>query len=150
MLDTITDLWLNSLWPSGHIATLVNIGSGNGLLPFGTKPLPEPTLTNDQRWLMISGMPWHSPDSNFIENTQDIYRWNEFETIVKPTGVNELIPTRSLKLGQWRTITAHRNDAMVYSCSHLMNFTVVRKTRCDWNRKDHNNYRNQKQNVFYD
>ena len=22
---------------------------------------------------------WHSPDSNFTENTQDIYRWNEFE-----------------------------------------------------------------------
>ena len=27
---------------------LVNIGSGNGLLPDGTKPLPEPMLTNDQ------------------------------------------------------------------------------------------------------
>ena len=27
----------------------VNIGSGNGLLPDGTKPLPEPLLTdNDQ------------------------------------------------------------------------------------------------------
>ena len=27
----------------------VNIGSGNGLLPDGIKPLPEPLLTNDQR-----------------------------------------------------------------------------------------------------
>ena len=27
----------------------VNIGSGNGLLPDGTKPLPEPMLTNPQR-----------------------------------------------------------------------------------------------------
>ena len=26
----------------------VNIGSGNGLLPDGTKPLPEPMLTNHQ------------------------------------------------------------------------------------------------------
>ena len=26
----------------------VNIGSGVGLLPDGTKPLPEPMLTNDQ------------------------------------------------------------------------------------------------------
>ena len=26
----------------------VNIGSGNGLLPGGTKPLPEPMLTNHQ------------------------------------------------------------------------------------------------------
>ena len=25
----------------------VNIGSGNGLLPDGTKPLPEPKLTYD-------------------------------------------------------------------------------------------------------
>ena len=27
---------------------LVNIGSGNDLLPDGTKPLPEPMLTYDQ------------------------------------------------------------------------------------------------------
>ena len=27
----------------------VNIGSGNGLLPYGTKPLPEPMLTYHQR-----------------------------------------------------------------------------------------------------
>ena len=26
----------------------VNIGSGNGLLPDSTKPLPEPMLTTDQ------------------------------------------------------------------------------------------------------
>ena len=26
----------------------VNIGSGNGLVPDGTKPLPEPMLTNHQ------------------------------------------------------------------------------------------------------
>ena len=26
----------------------VNIGSGNGLVPYGTKPLPEPMLTNHQ------------------------------------------------------------------------------------------------------
>ena len=41
--------WVNSLWPIvtphdimdlGH-----NIGSGNGLLPDGTKPLPEPMLS---------------------------------------------------------------------------------------------------------
>ena len=29
------------------MAILVNIGSGNGLLPDGTKPLPEPMLTDD-------------------------------------------------------------------------------------------------------
>ena len=30
----------------------VNIGSGNGLLPDGTKPLPEPMLT-DHKWQII-------------------------------------------------------------------------------------------------
>ena len=39
--------FINSLWPSDTIwrHIWVNIGSGNGLLPDGTKPLPEPMLT---------------------------------------------------------------------------------------------------------
>ena len=43
----IKDLKINSLRPSGVIwrQIWVNIGSGNGLLPDGTKPLPEPMLT---------------------------------------------------------------------------------------------------------
>ena len=90
----------------------VDISSGNGWVPSGNKPLPEPMLTTiislwpsdviwwlgsrstlaqvmaccltapshylNQCWLMISGVLWHSPDSNFTENTQDIYYWNEF------------------------------------------------------------------------
>ena len=41
---------MNSLWASEAYATeiWVNIGSGNGLLPDGTKPLPEPILTYHQ------------------------------------------------------------------------------------------------------
>ena len=37
--------------PYGHMANeiWVNIGSGNGLLPDHTKPLPEPMLT-DHQW----------------------------------------------------------------------------------------------------
>ena len=31
---------------------LVNTGSGNGLLPDGTKPLPEPVMTNHQQGLV--------------------------------------------------------------------------------------------------
>ena len=46
------------------IGISVNIGSGKGLLPDGTKPLLEPMLTNDQ---------WSQ------KNTSDIYCWNEFE-----------------------------------------------------------------------
>ena len=39
---------VNSLWR--HLAAWIafNIGSGNGLVPDGTKPLPEPMLTYDQ------------------------------------------------------------------------------------------------------
>ena len=41
----------NSLWPSDTMVTeiWVNIGSGNGLLPDSTKPLPQPMLT-DHQW----------------------------------------------------------------------------------------------------
>ena len=53
----IKNTTINSLWPSdkeqGTESTLElknwdNIGSGNGLLPDGTKPLPEPMLTYHQ------------------------------------------------------------------------------------------------------
>ena len=40
---------INSLRPSdANMATMVsdNVGSGKGLLPGGTKPLPQPMLTN--------------------------------------------------------------------------------------------------------
>ena len=43
---------------------LVNTGSGNGLLPDGTKPLPEPILTYYQ---------WHSPEGNFMGNSQGFF-----------------------------------------------------------------------------
>ena len=41
--------------PYGELATeiWVNIGSGNGLLPEGTKPLPEPMLT-DLQWSPVT------------------------------------------------------------------------------------------------
>ena len=38
----------------------VNIGSGNGLLPDGTNPLPESMLTT------ISEVQWLSPEGNSI------------------------------------------------------------------------------------
>ena len=34
-------------------STLVNIGSGNGLLPTSTKPFPEPMLNNHQ-WGLVT------------------------------------------------------------------------------------------------
>ena len=36
------------MMPYGDTEIRVNIGSGNGLLPDGTKPLPEPWLTYRQ------------------------------------------------------------------------------------------------------
>ena len=51
----------------------VNIGSGNGLLPDGTKPLLN------QCWLIIGEVLWHSPEGNFTWNAQDIYPWRELE-----------------------------------------------------------------------
>ena len=47
--------WVYSLWPRDTIwrQIWVNIGSGNGLLPDGTKPLPEPMLT-DHQWSPVT------------------------------------------------------------------------------------------------
>ena len=45
---------------------LVNTGPGNGLLPDGTKPLPEPVLTYDQYVL------WHLHERSFHDiNTEN-------------------------------------------------------------------------------
>ena len=44
----------------------VNIGSDDGLLPDGTKPLPEPVLNNQQTNL------WHSPYGGSTGNAQDV------------------------------------------------------------------------------
>ena len=44
---TYVVMCLSKLWPSDGIwwHKIVNIGSGNGLVPGGTKPLPEPMLS---------------------------------------------------------------------------------------------------------
>ena len=50
--DSLSFLIIDSLCPSDTIwrqEIWVNIGSGNGLLPDGTKPLPKPKLT-DHQW----------------------------------------------------------------------------------------------------
>ena len=50
----------------------VDIGLGNGLVPDGTKPLPEPMLT--YQWVL-----WWSHDSSFPGNIHDINLKDEFE-----------------------------------------------------------------------
>ena len=50
----------------------VNIGSENGLLSDGTKPLPEPMLT-DIEWGVVA------PEGNFKTITHQIYLWYQFD-----------------------------------------------------------------------
>ena len=50
---------------------LVNIVSGNGLMPGGTKPLPEPMLTNHQCD--------PAPKDNGNRNAQEKNHYNTFE-----------------------------------------------------------------------
>ena len=51
----------------------VNIGAGNGLLPDGTKQLPE------QCWLIIIEVQWHSCWGNFTRDASIINHYNLFE-----------------------------------------------------------------------
>ena len=51
----------------------VNIGSGNDLLPDGTKPFLEPG------WLGINEVLRHLPKGSFIENVWDVYLFYKFE-----------------------------------------------------------------------
>ena len=50
---------IDSLWSSDAIwrQIWVNICSGNGFLPYGTKPLPEPMLT-DHQWSPVTFILW--------------------------------------------------------------------------------------------
>ena len=52
----------------------VNIGSGNALLPDGTKP----GCHLHQSWLIISHVLWHSPQGNFVRDAQNIDPWHAF------------------------------------------------------------------------
>ena len=76
---------VNSLWPSDVIWRQ---GSSSTLAQVMACCLTAPSHYLNQCWLMISEVLWLSPDSNFIENAQDIYRRHEFEihhfeTVVK-------------------------------------------------------------------
>ena len=68
-----TGQWYLSQWC--HMVTLNwdNIGSGNGLLPDGTKTFPEPMLINHhERLVAFTG-------GNYSGNAQDMYHKYEFE-----------------------------------------------------------------------
>ena len=85
----------NSFWPCNSVwqHRSVNIGSGNGLLPDSTKPLPEPVLTCHQ-WDLVA-----SPEGNFKVNALDIsplifihLKMNTWILQLYQTRASELIP----------------------------------------------------------
>ena len=59
VLNMCSDFWdytfklIVAWWQQMATEIWVNIGSGNGLLPDGTKPLPEPVLT-DHQWSPVT------------------------------------------------------------------------------------------------
>ena len=66
----------NSLWPGDVIWWQESRSTLNQVMACC---LTAPSHYLNQCWLMISEVLWHSPDSNFTENTSVIYGWNEFE-----------------------------------------------------------------------
>ena len=67
-------------------AIWVNTGPGNGLLPDGTKPLPESMLTYHQHIVQ-----WYPSESNFTRDTPAINHWIKLENYFPEA--NELIRT---------------------------------------------------------
>ena len=71
------NIWIsNSIWlkfapkgPIGHNTALVQIMAWRWT---GDKPLSEPMMAKE---FVIDGTLLHSPEGNFIGNTEDIYPW---------------------------------------------------------------------------
>ena len=76
--DQATSHYLNQWWLHYRHIFVTRPQWGNSLGPRSTLAqvlefcLKAPSHYLNQCWLMISGVLWHSPDSNFTENTQDI------------------------------------------------------------------------------
>ena len=86
---TVVDIWrnFNSSWLNNAIRRhmWVNIGSSNGFLSDGARPLLNVNLP----WIL-----WHSPKSNFTRSAQDINPCNEFENYI-------IVITATSIRGQW-------------------------------------------------
>ena len=91
----------NSLGPSDTIwrQIWVNIGSGNGLLPDGTKPLPEPMLT-DHQWSQLTFIlgQFHKRCLNCLKITYLKFHSNF-------PGANELIRPDSITIWPFQPVT---------------------------------------------
>ena len=86
-----------------HMATeiWVNMGSGNGLLPDGTKPLPEPMWT-DHQWSLVAfnirAISQEMPQPLIIKIYLKITRL-KFHSYFP--GANELMLTKTNTRGAW-------------------------------------------------
>ena len=126
----------------------VCMGSGNGLLPDGTKPLSEPVLTYHQSVLS------HSPESNLTRSAHELNPYHVFR------GYTFKITTTSLS-GQWvnhsrlghsDTIWQHRSAstlAQVMACclmapSHYLNQCWLLINEVLWHSSESNSTANAK------
>ena len=96
---------------------MVNITSGNGLLPADTTPLPELTLTYHHSLL------WHSSEGNLIItahefNTEHVFRNYTFQLLPHYPWANELNNLETYGWNNWQQNTAKTNH--VYEgCNEL-------------------------------
>ena len=116
-------LWSLTLWPNDVIWRQ---GSRSTLAQVLACCLMAPSHYLNQCWLMISEVLWHSPDSNFKENTWDICHWNEieiyqFETVVKSPR------------GQWVKLIQPPATAINIRCKEIMKVVQIDKEMPDLN-----------------
>ena len=74
---------------------LINIGSGNGLLPDGTKPLPEPAC-----WLIIKGVLWHVTRSAHEHNLWHVLENYILRSYTTSQSVKAAVRFTSIKQGR--------------------------------------------------
>ena len=101
--------------PYGIIYLCVKIGSGNGLLPDGTKPLPDPMLT----WSIVQ---WHSYQSNCTRDTSGIIYYNYLENHLSK------IPFK-YPMGQWVNVCLEGNNNITEhnfkACAWIQTFWLM-------------------------
>ena len=130
----------------------INIGSGNGLLPDGTKPLPEPMLSYLQRCFVASH------ENNFIRNPMNLsliigvsevthmkllYHRGKWVNLPNPVKSLEFSPAilirkRREKGAKWQScgnmqIILHKFKKLsIHASCVCMHLCVLRRTRYYW------------------
>ena len=88
--------------------------------------LTAPSHYLNQCWQMIREVLWYSPESNLTKNTQDIYRWNEFEIY----WLESVVKSRR---GQWvNTCLDHFRYNVRYHGSKRQWWKANRTKKMEW------------------